>query len=111
MIIWRGWGILIAVIIFTCSLAANFISNAVAGPTYYDQHKWPFALSLVVSAVICWFWGLAYKNTPSRVVIDKQTGQEIILQPPRPALFFIPLQYWGPILLIIAIVLFVRDLI
>ena len=109
MIIWRGWGVLIIVIVFASSLAANFISNAVAGPTYYDEHKWPLALSLVVSAVICWFWGLAYKNKPGRVVIDKQTGNELTLQPARPALFFIPLQYWGPILLIIAVVVFVMD--
>ena len=110
MIIWRGAGVLIAVIVFGCSLLANLISNSVLGPTYYDQHKWPFALSLVVSAIICTVWGLFLKGKPDRVVIDKQTGQELVLKPSRPALFFIPVLYWGPILFVIAVVVFVMDL-
>jgi len=47
MIIWQGLGFLVAVIIFGCSLIANLISNATVGKGYYDQHKWPFAVSLV----------------------------------------------------------------
>jgi hypothetical protein len=111
MIIWRGWGVLIAVIVFGSSLAANFICNAVYGSTYYDQHKWPFAVSLAISAAICWIWGAAMAKKPDRVVVDKQTGQEMILRAPRPALFFIPLQYWGPILLVVAVVVFITDFI
>jgi uncharacterized membrane protein len=111
MIIWRGWGALIFVIVFGCSLAANFICNAIVGAPYYDEHKWPFALSLVASAVICWVWGVIAAKKPDRVVIDKATGQEMVLKASRPALFFIPLQYWGPILLVIAIGVFVMEFI
>jgi hypothetical protein len=109
MIIWRGAGVLIVLIVFGCSFLANLISNSVLGPTYYDQHKWPLAVSLVISAIICLVWGLYLKKRPDRIVIDKQTGQEMVLKPSRPALFFIPVLYWGPILFVIAIVVFVME--
>ena len=111
MIIWRGTGVLIVLIVFGCSFLANLICNSVLGPTYFDQHKWPFAVSLVVSAIICLVWGLYLKKRPDRVVIDKQTGKEMLLGPSRPALFFIPVFYWGPILFVVAIVVFALDII
>ena len=66
MIIWRGAGVFIVLIVFGCSF---------------------------------------------RVAIDKQTGEEMIFSPSRPALFFIPVLYWGPILFIVAIVVFTLDFI
>jgi hypothetical protein len=39
VIIWRGLGWLVAVIVFGFSLAANFVVNATYGEGYYDHHK------------------------------------------------------------------------
>lgn len=41
MIIWQGYGWLVAVVAFGCSLLANLIFNATHGEGYYDHHKWP----------------------------------------------------------------------
>jgi hypothetical protein len=106
MIIWQGLGFLVAVIIFGCSLIANLISNATVGKGYYDHHKWPFAVSLLVSAAICWSLGDYLRRRSDRIVIDKQTGKEFILNQSRHALFFIPMHWWGPILLAGALILF-----
>jgi hypothetical protein len=106
MIIWQGLGFLVAVIIFGCSLIANLISNATVGKGYYDHHKWPFAVSLLVSAAICWSLGDYLRRRSDRIVIDKQTGKEFILNQSRHALFFIPMHWWGPILLVGALILF-----
>jgi len=35
----------------------------------------------------------------------------MLLGPSRPALFFIPVFYWGPILFVVAIVVFALDII
>jgi hypothetical protein len=35
-------------------------------------------------------------TAPGRTVIDKQTGQEISLRR-KHSLFFVPMEYWGPI--------------
>jgi hypothetical protein len=47
VIIWRGLGFLVPVIVFGCSLAANLIFNVVCGEGYYDNHKWSVAASLI----------------------------------------------------------------
>jgi hypothetical protein len=105
MIIWQGLGFLVAVIAFLCSLAANLISNAKMGDGYYDQHKWPLAVALIVSAILCWILGNALRKRSARIVIDKQTGQELAINRSNHTLFFIPMHWWGPVLLLISLIL------
>ena len=109
MIIWSGYGFLVVVITFGCSLALNFAFNARFGAGYYEAHKWPLAISLLMSAAICWVLGMALGNRASRRVIDKATGKEMVLRGRNHSLFFIPVQFWGPILAVIGAVLFMQD--
>src|SRR5262249_30139363 len=109
MIIWQGLGFLVAVIVFGCSLAANFIFNATIGAGYYDSHKWPLAVSLIFSAAICWLLGSYLRTKSDRIAIDKETGKEFVVNQSRHALFFIPMHYWSPILLFVALILFVLE--
>jgi hypothetical protein len=106
MIIWQGFGFMVFVIVFGCSLIANLIFDAEAGHGYYDHHKWPFAVSLTVSAGLCWFYAKYLGKRPGRVVIDKQTGKEFTIGR-RHTLFFIPVLYWAPILLACSLILLV----
>ncbi len=106
MIIWQGLGFLVAVIVFGCSLAGNLISNATLGDGYYDHHTWPVALSLICSAPVCWFLGRYLRTRSDRVAIDKATGKEFVINQSHHTLFFIPMHYWSPVLVVIALVLF-----
>lgn len=106
MIIWEGLGYLVAVIVFCFSLVANFIFNATYGDGYYDHHKWPVALSLVFSAFACSILGNLLRKRSDRVMIDKLTGKEVVINQTRNTLFFIPVHYWGMILFVIALVCF-----
>jgi hypothetical protein len=106
MIIWQGLGFLVFVIVFVCSLIANLIFNAKVGQGYYDHHKWPFAVSLLVSAAICWSLGDYLRKRSDRVVIDKQTGKEFVVNHSRHTMFWIPMHWWGPILFVGALILF-----
>jgi hypothetical protein len=105
MIIWRGLGFLVAVIVFGFSLAANLISNVVGGEGYWDQHRWLFSASLICSAVVCWFLGSYLKKRSDRIAIDKQTGEEIVVNQSKHTLFFIPMHWWAPILAATAVAL------
>jgi hypothetical protein len=107
-IVWRGLGYLVAVIVFSSSLAANLISNAKYGAGYYDQNRWPFALSLAVSGVICWSLGNVLRKKADQIVADKQTGRELMVNRSQHTLFFIPMHWWGLILAATSVVLFVR---
>jgi hypothetical protein len=74
--IWRGAGLLVLVIVFGCSLVANIIFDATFGHRYYDNHKWPLALSLLVSAAVCWRFGRFLRKN-SDIVIDNKTGEQM----------------------------------
>ncbi|MHB8899947.1 MAG: hypothetical protein ACYC6Y_14465 [Thermoguttaceae bacterium] len=110
MIVWNGLGFLVAVIVFGCSLAFNFAFNVWLGEGYYDTHKWPFAISLLLSAIICWFLGSALRKRNSQTVIDKATGEEMVLDRSNHSLFFIPIHLWGPILAVAGCIVLVMDL-
>ena len=105
MIIWSGWGFLVAVIVFGCSLVMEILIESVTGnESFYQQAIWPLALALALSGAICWFLGKYLNKPEERNLIDKETGEEVKLKNARHRLFFIRMEYWGPILLVIAII-------
>jgi len=109
VIIWRGWGILVAVIAFLGLLAGQLVGTAIFGPVGYEQNAtWLVSLGLLVAAVVLWPIGRRM-NSGGRVLVDKATGQEVILKP-RHSLFFIPVQFWSPILAVIAVIMLVTGL-
>lgn len=110
MIIWSGLGFLVAVIVFGCSLALNVAFNAWWGEGYYGAHKWPFAISLFLSALLCWLLGSALRKRTSQTVIDKATGKERVLDRSHHSLFFIPMHMWAPVLAVIGVIVLVMDL-
>jgi hypothetical protein len=109
MIIWTGLGFLVAVIVFVSSIILNLAFNTWFGEGYYDTHKWPLAISLFISAIICWLLGSALRKRTSQTVIDKATGQEMVLNRSNHSLFFIPMHLWGPVLALIAVVVLTMD--
>jgi hypothetical protein len=110
MIIWNGWGFLVAMFVFGCSLCANLISNSVTGTeTYWDQHKWPLGVSLLVAAILSWSVGRYLASRKARTLVDKATGNELVIEPYH-ALFFIRMHWWGPILGAVGVVLVVVDM-
>jgi len=103
-IIWTGKGFLVAVVTFACSLSANLISNSVTGSgAYWEAHRWPLAVSLFVSAVVCWFLGRFFRSRDGRVLVDPKTGEQVVLGKSH-TLFFIPMVWWGPLLAVFGVV-------
>jgi len=111
VIISSGLGFLVAVIVFGCSLVFNLAFNLWWRQGFYDAHKWPFAISLILSAAICWLLGSALRKRGMQTVIDKATGEEFVLDRSDHSFFFISMHMWGPILAIIGIIILVVDLV
>ena len=109
MIVWSGLGFLVAVIALACALAAQLLTESAFGEAYYSENKWPMAVALVVAAALCWGIGSALHRRSARTVIDKESGEEIELRASH-SLFFVPMRWWGPILLVVAVVLLATDL-
>lgn len=103
MIIWSGLGflvvpIVIAWLVLSVILTGRFSSD----PDYFQLHGWPMALGLVASAVCCWILGRFLRASGAQTLIDPRTGAPVILRR-RHSLFFVPVQWWAPILLVMAL--------
>ncbi len=107
MIIWRGWGFLVAVFVFGASLAMELVTESLTGDDdLYQTQAWPLALALVAAGIATWFVGKYLNAKGARTVIDKATGKELTIGG-RHDFFFIPMHYWGPALIGLAVLPFV----
>lgn len=108
IIFWSGLGFLVAVFVFGFSLAFNLAFEAWS-PGYWEAHRWPFGVSLLVSAVVCWVVGTTARRRGVQTVIDKATGQEMVLDRGKHSLFFIPMHLWAPILAVCGLAVCIMD--
>jgi hypothetical protein len=106
IIIWRGLGFLVFGIVLVCMVLGKLIFDGFLGEGYFDYHRWPLALCLIISAASCWTLG-NYLQAHAEAK-DEKTGGDSSDHWPRHTLFFIPMHYWAPILLVIALGLVLR---
>jgi hypothetical protein len=93
MVIWRGWGALVLVIVFLVSLIANFAANILGGNQYWNTNAWPLANALIIAGGIIWMTDLYFSRRPGRVLVDEKTGERVTLVN-KNDFFFIPMK-WG----------------
>ena len=104
MIIWSGLGFLVAVIGFASLILTEFVSEKVTGDDqFYQEHGWVILVGMLLAA------GLTYGLhrlllQKGRVVIDKETGQEIVLRSSH-SLFFIPVKWWPVVFIGLGVVI------
>jgi len=108
LLIWRGAGGLVILIGVLAAVLTNLIASSLfQEDNYFQRHAWAQAAALWGSGVACWFLGRYLHGKPGRVLIDKATGEEVTLKPNH-SLFFIKLEYWGPILFLIGLAVLLR---
>ncbi len=95
MLIWKGQGYLVAVFTFVASLLMELATESVTGDAdYYQREGLPLALALTISGALSLVVGTLLRR-----------GGEVPLG--RHTLFFIPMQAWAPILVAIAVGVYV----
>jgi hypothetical protein len=111
MIVHRGRGGLIALIVFLCFLAAEAYTRfRYRDDTYYQTHPWPKLIACLVAAALVWW--LSPRDAPAA-----STGQPPPIEPETSSfklnlfrktdsLFFIPVEYWPYLLCLLGIVLY-----
>jgi hypothetical protein len=112
MIIWSGWGFLVAVIGIGCFFVTQLVVNsAMQNDQYYQANGWPKLVAFVVAAIIIWPIGRAFnRKRPERELVDANTGERVVLSSGGGhSLFFIPMEYWAAIFLVLGVIfLFVK---
>ena len=104
MIIWRGLGFLVAIIGFVCLVLSEALTESIFNDDrYYQNHGWPATAGFALAAGIIWLLGKKLNSGKARVLIDKETGEDVLFKKHHD-FFFIRMEYWAPILLVIGIV-------
>jgi hypothetical protein len=111
MLIWSGYGILVAPIAFISVIAAMIVTAAFASePDYIRNHAWPGGVGLIIAGVACWYLGGWLRNRRNRTLVDPKTGEQLTLRPGT-SFFFIPMRARGPILGVIGLFLIAGNVI
>ena len=100
-LVWQGLGFVVPLIPIVFILLGQFLLDAVMGPGFYHSHGWSMAFMLLLSGVAVWMLGTRLNNKPGRELIDPQTQETVILRK-RHTLFWIPFQYFGIIIGVLA---------
>lgn len=110
MIIWRGWGVLAAIIAFLALVLMQLVADGIFGPETYSQNtQWWAPVGLLLAALVIWPLGRSLNNRGARMYVDRENGQEVTVRPNH-SLFFIRMEYWAAILAGVAIVVLVYGL-
>jgi len=103
MIIWSGFGFLAPAIAIFFLIMAEYVSEEITKNTeFYQQHHSVGLLAMLISGIVCWLIGNYLNKKQGKVVIEKDTGKEVLLKPSH-TFFFIPLRIYGFIWPIIGI--------
>ncbi|WP_281986616.1 hypothetical protein [Aquimarina aggregata] len=103
MIVWSGRGFLsLIILVIVYVVLLNFIPK--------EQGDYALVIGLFIAGIFSWIMGKKWNKPEGRTVIDKSTGQEIILKPNH-SLFWIKMEYWGIIFGGISIVLLIKQFI
>jgi hypothetical protein len=115
IVIWKGRGLLIAVVTFGCLLALDAATRlAFAEEHYYEHHGWPKLVGFWLAAGIV-FWARGILRVPPLLSRDEYIDPReelpgIERSPHESELFFLRARYWPPLLLLLGVVFFfVRD--
>jgi hypothetical protein len=109
-VIWKGWGYLVIVFVVINALLAQFLTDSISGSkAYWAVHKWPITAALFVSALECWLVGNKLYNRKARVLVDLETSKRVTFRQEH-SFFFIPMKWWGPLLVVFALWAWVKSL-
>ena len=109
MIVWKGFGILIPVLAFLAVFCGQLVQDALGFETPAGQDLSMQAaliwrtIPLFIASVIIWFLGKQLNKKHVTTYTDGKTGEEVEqVRQEQHSLFFIPFQYWAPIVALFA---------
>ncbi len=107
---YTGYGWLVFALTFGASLVANLLTNHFMDERYYDTHKWPLGAALFIAGSLCNIVVAVLNHGKTRKMLDLESGKIVELHRHQNTFFFIPMKWWGIILMIIGGFLAIREL-
>ena len=107
-VIWEGHGYLAALIPIIIFFLYVVIETVFTGSE--DLSSLGVIFCLAFSSYLLWIIGKRLNRNNRRRLIDPETNEEVILKSNH-SIFFIKIEYWGVILGIASVILFITELI
>jgi hypothetical protein len=102
MLVWRGKGYLVPLIIFVSSLLFQLGFDAIYNdPNYYTTHSIPLASALLIAGAI--LWQIGNRSHETQGPLETKTLEKKFMVSRNDSFFWIPLKYWGPICLLLSL--------
>jgi hypothetical protein len=111
VIVWQGLGAYAFVVPFFLYLGIFGIGTVVLGAEAARQQAGVLGgLALLLSAALLyWFSQRITRTRPARTLVDKETGQEVVLHE-KHTFFFVPIRYWAVLYAAIGAILVVANI-
>jgi hypothetical protein len=111
MVVWQGFGIAAIVIPVVLIFVTTVVWGAITGNSAPSDRDTTLilAIAVLVSAPLVYLLGKRLDARPGRTMVDKATGQEVVLRGSH-TLFFVRMKYWAWLFAIGGLVLLVVGL-
>lgn len=93
MIIWRGFGWAVPVIVIAIFIIIQMSLDAMYGAEYYKANEWPKVMAIVIASLLVGGLGYLLNYKKRTVITDAETGATI--KSSSHTLFFIPIEFWA----------------
>jgi hypothetical protein len=106
VIIWTGWGVVVAFIGAICLGVTGSVVDAAAGDyEYHRKYRWPTLVAFWVAAGITWPIGRGMNKSDENWRYDPETNKYVVTRTSGThTFFFIPVEYWGPIYFVLGVI-------
>ncbi len=92
MLIWRGWGWLVAIGTFLLALLAQVVVEGLGGE--YTESDYLPPTVVLIAGIGNFVLGRRLNGEPARVLVDENTGERVELKR-RHDFFFLRMEWWG----------------
>jgi len=104
--LFTGWAPIVVVVYLIIVFGAQSLLSHWSGERrYFVNHQGLAILVFAIAAVAGWFVGRFMNRTPVEVLELDQHGRKIVPKV-RHTIWYIPAEYWGPILFVLFIFIF-----
>ncbi len=104
MIIFSGFGFLVLIFGIGAAFVMTAATRGIGGdPAYWANHGWPKLVAGLMAGALTYVVGRYLNKRTSKVLMDPDTMQSVNVGA-RHSMFFIPMEYWGVILVILGVV-------
>lgn len=104
--VWTRWGILVVLYGLAGLLVGTVLGNT-AG--LGSGRLITIGICELLAGIAVWFTGVRLNRETDRRLLDPKTGKEVVVRR-RHTLFWIPMQYWAPVLALIGVAVLISGL-